>query len=126
MATTWNTSDHSDRITLSNGNKTAEASHPVGEDTEAAYLIRSTLGAARNKGKWYFEVVIDARSSSYNTYVSIGIALTTVSLDFGVGNTVDGWGLTNTYNNSNSIRHNDGSIGVFGYAPVGSVIGVAD
>lgn len=61
MATTWNPSDETGAVTLSNGNLTAAfASGPSG--------VRTT-GTARTSGKWYFEF-----SCSGTTYFAVGVA----------------------------------------------------
>lgn len=57
--TTWNPSDKSTSITLSNGNLTASQA-----TTGSGWRSVRAVGSSKHTGKWYFEVLCDQRDAS--------------------------------------------------------------
>lgn len=85
MTVTWNPSDKSALITLSNGNLTATK-------TNTSYgTVRAT--ESKSSGKFYWEVKIDVtESSTFSQF--IGIATSAAGLYAGLGYDAYGWGYT--------------------------------
>ncbi len=85
VATTWNPSDKSTNVTLSNGNltylKTAAATHDG--------TCRATISKAT--GKWYWEVLI-VNIAGGNSESAGGIANSSAPLTNYVGSDANGWG----------------------------------
>ena len=76
---TWNPSDKSSYIALTNGNLTAASSSGTG----AWRSVRSTIG--KSSGKWYWEVKIEPGSAG--NYAAMGIADTNPPLNGAFGGT---------------------------------------
>ena len=108
MATTWNPSDKSTNLTLSNGDSTM---------TSVAYadsLARATEG--KSTGKWYFEIT--CVSGDY--FQAGGFALSSESVDETLGASSTGWGCSGGYKYNGSAVSTDGA-----QLNNGSVLGVA-
>jgi len=100
---TWNSSDKTANITLSNGNLYATAN-----DSNWA-VVRSTIGTS--SGKWYWEYTIKS-----DTHVMTGISQSSSTIGSSHGFTANSWGWYfdgNKYNNgtptayANSYTNND-------------------
>lgn len=86
---TWNPSDKSANITLSNGNLTANA-------TLANVGVRSVAG--KSSGKWYWEIKVTAGGSAQNM---VGIGNSAAALG-SPGMDANGWGYKNSGEKYNS------------------------
>ena len=92
MAITWNSSDKSAGVTLSNGNLTAQG---------GTGGVRATTG--RNSGKWYFEIRFDAVGGGTNT-----TGLGSSSFSIGTENSTQAWRLGTSgdvYNGSDGTNY---------------------
>lgn len=117
MATTWNPSDKSTYIDLSNGNLTA-----AGNNTSHGGMVRANAG--KSSGKWYFEAKIN--TGLYDQIaISIGVANSTASLNFSsnsIGESANGW----SYNGWSGKKENGAGTIVYGATyTTGDIIGVA-
>ena len=97
MAITWNPSDKSANLTLSNGDLTVAHTGSAGFSA-----VRAT--ESKSSGKWYWEVTIDT-IASYNIF--IGILTSSGLLSQRIGSTAEGWG----YRNYGEKFHNSGTTG---------------
>lgn len=75
---TWNPSDKSAHLSLSNGNLTVTS-----DGNAAGQLVRSTIGVS--SGKWYWEY------NSFNTTTLLGIALASASVNTDTGFNTTSW-----------------------------------
>ena len=103
---TWNSSDKSTNITLSNGNLTATSNGSPG-------MVRSTVGVS--SGKWYWEIA-NTNGSPGRTAIANSSAL----LSAGPGTDASGW----AYGNGTKINNNT-SISYGATYGSGDVIGIA-
>ena len=108
--TTWNPSDKSADITLSNGDLTAKSTNS-GHDCARTILSESS-------GKWYWEITADG-SGSIGAGVGLGIASSSLSLALGAG--------SNDYSyRSNGDKGNSNTWVAFGDTwEAGDIIGIA-
>ena len=110
MAITWNPSDKSAKITLSNGNLTLTKTVSTGYS-----CVRAT--SFKSSGKWYFEVRSDTQSGTF----TLGIATTGANLNQKVGYGAYGYGYA-----SNGQKSYNGSSGNYGATfSAGDIIRVA-
>jgi len=110
--TTWNPSDKSSYITLSNTNLTANNT-----DTSVWSSVRASKGLS--SGKVYFEIHVD---SSAGSHTILGIMTGVANLSSYVGSDVYGWG----YHGATGNKYHGGTNSAFGSAyTVGDVIGIA-
>lgn len=103
---TWNPSDKSADVTLSNSDLTAACLH--------GSAVRATQGV--NAGKWYWEITVDATNSP-----RIGVANSSMTLSTPVGGDTNSWG----YSSSGFLLHNNSSIDSGASYAAGSVISIA-
>jgi len=110
MATTWNPSDKSTTITLSNGDLTATA------NVSASYWVRATT--SMSSGKLYWEVEIDWQYQGNQ----VGIGNASAGLDSHLGADANSW----CYESQGSKRHNNSGVSTgFDSFTTGDIIGVA-
>ena len=114
MTATWNPSDKSSGITLSNGDLTA-----LNNSGTVQALVRATLSIPDNI-KTYFEVRADVVPGSGGVY-AIGLANSSQTLSQWLGQTVNSWG----YWNNGNRWHSNSSTGGYSTYTNGDVIMVA-
>lgn len=115
-AVTWNPSDKSSLITLSDSDLVATRTGA----TDSYGTVRATLARpASDTGGYYFEVVVTNASSSI--YVMIGVANASASLSQSVGANANGWSYYQE--TGQKFTNNVGSAYGASYA-TGDVIGV--
>lgn len=115
MATTWNPSDKSSQLTLSNGNLTIAGSVGVLDNLRKARATDS-----KSSGQWYFEVRLDAKPDN-EYYCNIGICDGASSVDLRIHNDANGF----AYFVAGGIYSNLASIGTSDAYLPNDVIGVA-
>lgn len=109
--TTWNPSDKSADITLSNGDLTAKS-------TNNGHDCARTIFSA-SSGKWYWEFTIDYDSGSSGSVVGLGVAGSSLSSALGNGNDEFGY-------RSNGDKGNSYSFVPYGDTwTTGDIIGIA-
>lgn len=111
-AVTWNPSDKSVNVNLSNGNLTA------GTSTASESAVRAT--ASKSSGKWYFEVSITSAAIAGNG-PSIGVANSSAALNNVIGIDVHGWSICKPH----FTAHTGATIESHVTLAAGQVVGVA-
>lgn len=112
MAVTWNPSDKSTYITLSNGNLTAT------NTANSKSLVRAT--EYKSSGKWYWEIYFN--TSVDTNFLQFGIANSSAGLYVLLGESVNGWGYQG-YNGNK--QHNLTSTAYGNSWTSGDIIGIA-
>jgi hypothetical protein len=107
MSTTWNPSDKSNLITLSNGNLTAD-----NETTNVWAAVRANI--SKSTGKWQWEIHIDN-----DAVFCLGIARSQFPLTDYVGQTSDSWGYYNYYG---CLYNNGQVVGTYDTYAVGDTL----
>jgi len=111
MSITWNSSDKSANITLSNGNLTTTATSTAWKSARATEY--------KSSGKWYWEVTINVAASDY---CIVGIGTSIASISSYCGSDSYGYG----YNGYNGYSYHNRSTAVYGNTfTLNDVIGVA-
>jgi hypothetical protein len=77
--TTWNPSDKSSKVSLSNGNLTASRNGGVG-------IVRAKIG--KSSGKWYWEVKLNTATDQF-----VGVANSSANLNRTLGYNASGWSM---------------------------------
>ena len=111
MAITWNPSDKSANITLSNGNLTATSTSTSWKSVRATDF--------KSSGKWYWEITITVAASTYNI---LGAGTSSATIDGYCGNDAYGYG----YLGKDGNKFHSASSEVYGATfTLNDVIGVA-
>lgn len=113
MAVTWNPSDKSADLTLSNGNLTV--THSSGSTWAGGRATNS-----KASGKFYWEVRVDTDNPS--TAIRIGIGTSAASLSSGVGDDINGYGYGGRFGKK---YYNGGNPDYGATYTAGDIIGVA-
>jgi len=116
---TWNPSDKSSSINLSNGNLTLSTS------STAASYVRANIG--KSTGKYYFELSMTTVQSTNNPDIVVGVGSSSEPLTYPFPGSGSGVGFTNLINGQGQGRvyHNGGYVNASPYYLSGGLVGVA-